>query len=476
MLFLGGCEDLNTTCSKDINDSNSSDTNCSDINCTDYCSTIDWSDINNSDTSCLSYCDCKPEPVIDCEKDEYKYCKIIIDDQNNSDFLCSDDLGFNPTCNFSGCDCNDIDYNHSEGIVGFGCTCPGSSNPIDPDDGNGTDSCNQSSYSSCICYSCDSNETVDANLSDDDCQICNCNDTNNNLCPLDDFKCSSCQSSNDNNTTYDCATCKDLSFVDSLGDTSHNYLAGEPFGNTSNDNKKIDSDGDNDKSCDDGENDSYRGENSDVGSRDYDNDDNKNKTYIMHTDIKVGLFWIRGKDENNDTIQKSAWDSGWLNHYGGIDTPDSRNGYNPASFTPNENPFYVALPYNDLAQDGERKYGSDNYIPWAGENDDPFESICKNRWVKIIANNNIAYAQWEDVGPYGNGTDINYVFGGKKPLNSTDTNSYGMAISPAVRDYLLGSGSDVNTTNVNWVFVEESNVIKGPWLDKTTDSPSRPDR
>jgi|GEM_PF-451220 len=355
MLFLGGCEDLNTTCPKDANDSNPSDTNCSDINCIDYCSTINWSDINSSDTSCLLYCDCKPEPVIDCEKDEYEYCKIIIDDQNNSDFLCSDDLGFNPTCNFSDCYCNDIDVNHSKGIVGFGCECS-------------IESQNQS-----------------------------------------------------------------LGLISFSGSISNlNSSAGS---NSSTD--------------------------SNPGS-------NPNKSYIMHTDIKTGLFWI-GRNDNNYNITSSAWDGNWLNHYGGIDVPDSRNGYYPTAFTPGENSFYVALPYNDLGADGERKYGSDNYIPWASDNDDPYESICKNRWVEITANKKTAYAQWEDVGPYGYSTDINYVFGGEEPLNHNDTNGSGIAISPAVRDFL---NLDANTTTVDWVFIEEANVPDGPWREIVTDRPS----
>ena len=193
----------------------------------------------------------------------------------------------------------------------------------------------------------------------------------------------------------------------------------------------------------------------------------------MHTDIKTELFWIGGKDENNDTIEKSAWDSNWMNHYGGTDTPDSRSGYHPASFMPKENPFYAALPYNDLARNGERKYGSDNYIPWTSDNDDPYESICKNRWVKITANKKTAYAQWEDVGPYDYSTDINYVFGGKNPLNHNDANGSAIAISPAVRDFL---NLDVNNTTVDWVFVEEAKVPDGPWREKITDSPSNPDR
>ena len=35
-----------------------------------------------------------------------------------------------------------------------------------------------------------------------------------------------------------------------------------------------------------------------------------------------------------------------------IDDPDARDGCRPAGFEPQMNPFYVALPYNDMAHGG----------------------------------------------------------------------------------------------------------------------------
>ncbi len=103
---------------------------------------------------------------------------------------------------------------------------------------------------------------------------------------------------------------------------------------------------------------------------------------------------------------------------------------------------------------------------WADEDDNSNKSICKNRWVKITAINGAsAYAQWEDVGPSGD-DDENYVFGESNPLNAS---SFGLVISPAVRDYLK---LDENET-VNWEFVEETSVDpRGPWFDTVTTSGS----
>ncbi|HSX32207.1 MAG TPA: hypothetical protein VLF43_03015, partial [Candidatus Saccharimonadales bacterium] len=157
----------------------------------------------------------------------------------------------------------------------------------------------------------------------------------------------------------------------------------------------------------------------------------------------------------------SAWDGNWQTHYGGVDTPTNRNGYNPSGFTPHENPFYFALPYNDIAENGTRKstakgcpnQGSDTY------------SWCKNAWIAIRHNGKIAYAQWQDVGP-NNEDDYAYVFGTSAPTNTFGAHA-GLDVSPAVRDYL--GLSDVDTAD--WTFVTTSNVPAGPWATIITASP-----
>ena len=97
-------------------------------------------------------------------------------------------------------------------------------------------------------------------------------------------------------------------------------------------------------------------------------------------------------------------------HYGGVDDPVKRNGYYPFDFTPKEDPFYFTLPYNDF-ENGKRKEDIYSIIYWAGEKTwGRYESMYKNRWIRIVKNEKIAYAQWKDVGPF-NTDDKDYVFG-----------------------------------------------------------------
>ena len=77
----------------------------------------------------------------------------------------------------------------------------------------------------------------------------------------------------------------------------------------------------------------------------------KTDKYPLHENITATVFWIGepGSEENGYIPNNSsAWDDLWLQHYGGVDDPSNRNGYFPANFTPKENPFYIALPYNDF--------------------------------------------------------------------------------------------------------------------------------
>jgi hypothetical protein len=185
------------------------------------------------------------------------------------------------------------------------------------------------------------------------------------------------------------------------------------------------------------------------------------KEYFVHKNISVTLFWI-GEDASDDNKEisnnSSAWDDYWVKHYGGTDNPEKRNGYLPAKFVPKENPFYFALPYNDFDKKGERKKDIKTVIPWAKDMQlgDPV-SYAKNRWIKIIKGDKVAYAQWEDVGPFGE-NDINYVFGDAEPQSKTNKHA-GLDVSPAVRDYLGISEKDI----IDWQFVEAGNVPNGPW-------------
>jgi len=183
-----------------------------------------------------------------------------------------------------------------------------------------------------------------------------------------------------------------------------------------------------------------------------------------HTKIRTTVFWIgEESSEDNGYIAnvQSAWDGNWRNHYGGVDDPNNRNGYAPVGFIPGENPFYCALPYNDMNEAGKRKSTAAKVVWWSGSRKwSSQESMCKNHWVRIEYNHKVAYAQWEDVGPFGENDEV-YVFGNKSPKARA-----GLDVSPAVRDY-LGMGGSAYT---QWEFVDQQEVLDGPWKKIITKS------
>lgn len=183
--------------------------------------------------------------------------------------------------------------------------------------------------------------------------------------------------------------------------------------------------------------------------------------YPWRRNIVTTVFWVGEKPtQNNPTPNhKSSWDQNWHANFGGYDNPDpkTRRNYIPMGFVPRQNPFYVALPFNDVTR-GTTKPESRRVIPWFKQ---AFEregrSVCKGRWVAIRHGNKIAYAQWEDCGPFR--TDHwQYVFGNDRPKPNLNQGA-GLDVSPAVRDYLGLSGKDV----CDWKFVEFRDVPTGPW-------------
>jgi hypothetical protein len=195
--------------------------------------------------------------------------------------------------------------------------------------------------------------------------------------------------------------------------------------------------------------------------------DNESK-YFLHENIIATIFWAgEGESYDNDYITnvESAWDEKWMEHFGGIDDPDKRKGYGPADFKPKENPFYFALPYNDFNDNGERRDNAKNIIYWGDEKKwGGDESMLKNRWIKITKGEAVAYAQWEDSGPFLY-NDSEYVFGEARPKN-TFLEKAGLDISPAVADYLNIKGSGV----VNWTFIDFLSVPDGHWSETITTS------
>lgn len=182
--------------------------------------------------------------------------------------------------------------------------------------------------------------------------------------------------------------------------------------------------------------------------------------------VVATVFWVGEEPtENNPTPNnRSAWDANWEQNFGGYDHPDQRSGWCPAAFTPRLNPFYVALPYNDVAPGGNHQPEAADVIPWFWrEFRAPGISVCKGKWVAIHHDGRVCYAQWEDVGPFQ--TDHwQYVFGAEEP-RANRNHSAGIDLSPAVRDFLqLRSGQ-----RVEWRFVDDQEVPHGPWIDWTGD-------
>jgi hypothetical protein len=68
--------------------------------------------------------------------------------------------------------------------------------------------------------------------------------------------------------------------------------------------------------------------------------------------IVTTVFWVGEQAGGNNPVPnyRSSWDFNWTTNYGGFDTPDSsaRRNYIPVAFIPHQNPFYCALPYNDV--------------------------------------------------------------------------------------------------------------------------------
>ena len=177
--------------------------------------------------------------------------------------------------------------------------------------------------------------------------------------------------------------------------------------------------------------------------------------------VVTTIFWVGEEQVTGKTSpqHQSAWDKDWLKNFGGVDNPEpaARHDYIPISFVPRQNPFYCALPYNDV-EHGQFKPEAPIVIPWFKQvHTGPGQSVCKDRWVGIRKGDRICYAQWEDCGPFR--TDhFQYVFQNERPTPNA-SHGAGLSVSPAVRDHLGLAPTDV----ADWRFVEVSDVPPGPW-------------
>lgn len=175
--------------------------------------------------------------------------------------------------------------------------------------------------------------------------------------------------------------------------------------------------------------------------------------YSWHQEIVATVFWI-GTDwapQSPSGNLRSAWDARWVRHFGGEDSPAARAGLLPGTHAATLNPFYVALPFNDLAHPGLAR----KWIPWDGSEAADGKSRCEGHWVEIERpGGKRVYAQWMDSGPFVS-DDAAYVFGGHRPRASA-----GIDVSPAVKEYLGLGGRD----RVRWRFVDRKDVPPGPWI------------
>ncbi|HSI15875.1 MAG TPA: hypothetical protein VK961_27755 [Chthoniobacter sp.] len=184
--------------------------------------------------------------------------------------------------------------------------------------------------------------------------------------------------------------------------------------------------------------------------------------YPWKTSIVTTVFWIGEpvSGRNFTPNVASSWDPIWTRNYGGYDNPnpEARRNFVPANFIPRQNPFYVALPYNDVTR-GTTKPEARVVIPWFREAyRKEGQSVCRDRWIAVRSRTGrVAYAQWSDCGPFR--TDHwQYVFGMERPKPNLNQGA-GLDVSPAMRDYLGLQSTDVT----DWKFVEAREVPNGPW-------------
>lgn len=196
------------------------------------------------------------------------------------------------------------------------------------------------------------------------------------------------------------------------------------------------------------------------------NRDGARGLYPWKLNIVATVFWVGEQAATNNPVHNfsSSWDVYWWKAFGGYDNPNPEGrrrlpdgGTIPAAFVPQQNPFYIALPYNDVSG-GRQKPEARKVIPWFGAVfEDEGKSVCRDRWILIRKGSRVCYAQWSDCGPFR--TDHwQYVFGNERPQWNLNRGA-GIDLSPSVRDYIGAANTDV----VDWKFVEFTDVPPGPW-------------
>src|SRR4051812_21521641 len=88
----------------------------------------------------------------------------------------------------------------------------------------------------------------------------------------------------------------------------------------------------------------------------------RQEKYPWKNSIVTTTFWVgeNASPRNPVPNHASSWDAKWATNYGGFDDPNKANRaqFIPANFVPQQNPFYVALPYNDVTKNGHKAEAS----------------------------------------------------------------------------------------------------------------------
>src|SRR5687768_2346466 len=117
--------------------------------------------------------------------------------------------------------------------------------------------------------------------------------------------------------------------------------------------------------------------------------------YPWKLNIVTTTFWVGESAGQNNPVHNfsSSWDKEWYRTFGGFDNPDTGarralpdGGSIPSNFVPQGNPFYFALPYNDVER-GKHKPEARIVVPWFK---DIFEqegkSVLRDRWIAVRKN------------------------------------------------------------------------------------------
>ncbi|WP_279402976.1 hypothetical protein [Arthrobacter sp. JCM 19049] len=122
-------------------------------------------------------------------------------------------------------------------------------------------------------------------------------------------------------------------------------------------------------------------------------------------------FWvgeIHDPNAHDGSQMISAYDGWWYERYGGCDgvvedgvcnteVREAANNYFPKHMTPQQNPFYLDLPFNDVTN--EKAFSQRHLIPWAndfgyaGNLENKNFSYMKNRWVELSFRGKTCFAR-----------------------------------------------------------------------------------